>query len=74
MSWMAWQSQRNRYERRNVFRCRLLRACDQFLEAMFGSALPEYAARTTSILVILSCGGLYTNDESFEAVSDFAQL
>ena len=40
---------------------------------MFGSALPKYTAQTTSILVILSCGGLYTNDKSFEAVGDFAE-
>ena len=44
---------------------RSLRHCRQFLDLMFGSALSEFTARTSSILVMLACSGLYSNKNSY---------
>jgi hypothetical protein len=49
-----------------------LTTLNQFLRRIFGSALPRFSATIPSMLVILSCGGLFKNAKSFSAVSRLA--
>jgi hypothetical protein len=51
-----------------------MRLLCSFFSVIFGAELPALAKSTQSLLILLTCGGVYSNIAPFGSIRDFAQM